>query len=191
MDDDIDYIPNVIRTDPEVALRALTLFPVVELAFGAPRINILDWLEEADLARELTPFERAFVETETPSKRQVINAGWWSERLIVLCWALSLVDKLPPPDQECATGPLQDLLPPFADISPAHFITTARLRPDEELLAMAETILGQHWEARDAKRTGAAPRFPVTIGIVQERHCAINWIVGYEGASWDMVAADT
>jgi hypothetical protein len=31
----------------------------------------------------------------------------------------------------------------------------------------------------------------VDIEIIQERHHAINWVIGYEGLSWDEVTTDT
>jgi hypothetical protein len=32
---------------------------------------------------------------------------------------------------------------------------------------------------------------PVDLEIVQERHHAINWVIGYDGAPWDEVTTDT
>lgn len=183
--------PDIIRSPEEVARRALTLFSIVGFAFGAPKSDIVEWLDETGLSAELTPSEKQFIEASPPSRQQIINAGWLAERLIVLCWALGEIAELPAPDQQCDTSLFQDILPPFAPIDPSSFIVGATLRPNDDLIAMADGILALHWEARNAKLTGSAPRTPVDIEIIQERHYAINWVIGYDGAPWDEVTADT
>ncbi len=182
---------DVVRSPQEVARRALAVFSVVGLALGAPRPEVLDWLRDENLSRELAPSERKFVEAPEPSEKERVHAVWMSERLVVLCWALRLIDELPEPDEQCDTGELQEILPPFADVEVSEFIDRARLRPDRELLDMAETLMNHHWEARNAQLKGAAPKFPVDIEIIQERHHAANWLVGYCGDPWDEVTTDT
>ena len=106
-------------------------------------------------------------------------------------WALGALDKLPPPDEQCDTSVFQKMLPPFASVSVSDFVAGACLRQPDELIAMADEILMLHWEARDARSKGNPPRRPVDMEIIQERHYAINWIVGYEGLDWDDVTTDT
>ncbi|MEY2943079.1 MAG: hypothetical protein RLY97_1093, partial [Pseudomonadota bacterium] len=36
-----------------------------------------------------------------------------------------------------------------------------------------------------------SPEERVSLGIIQERHHAINWIIGYDGLDWDEVTTDT
>ena len=179
-----------VRAAADVARRALALFSVVGLALGADRSQVLNWLSESQLWAELTPSELGFIDTAAPSRKQVINASWLSERLVVLLWALALIDAVPKPTQHCDTAVFQDLVPPYAPISTEEFIGSAVLRPDAELIAFADEALNLHWEARDAKineRSSDA----VDIEIIQERHHAINWIIGYDGLPWDEVTTDT
>ncbi|MFT4255276.1 MAG: DUF4272 domain-containing protein [Caulobacter sp.] len=183
--------PYVVRSPEEVARRALALFSVVGVAFGAPRSDVLEWLKETGLSAELSPSEDRFLATSAPSRQQIIDSGWLSERLVVLCWALCEVGELPPSDQQFDPAVFQDLLPPFADVDPASFIANAKLRSDEALITKADELLDHHWEARNAALTGAAPAIPVDIEIVQERHHAINWVTGYDGVPWDEVTTDT
>lgn len=68
---------------------------------------------------------------------------------------------------------------------------SATLRPDDELMATANEILDLHWHARDAQIHKHIPAKPVDIEIIQERHHAINWIIGYDGVDWDEVTTDT
>ncbi len=52
---------------------------------------------------------------------------------------------------------------------------------------MAEEVLMLHWETRDARIKGRPSKRRVDIEIIQERHHAINWLIGYDGLDWDEV----
>ena len=58
-------------------------------------------------------------------------------------------------------------------------------------MQMADDLLEQHWKARDARLFGRPQPTDIDIEIVQERHHAINWIIGYDGLPWDEVTTDT
>ena len=186
-----DPPPDHVRSAGNVARRAVVLFAVVGLAFGAERKAVLDWLTENDLWAELAPSEASFVDTPHPSRQQIIDAGWLSERLIVLLWALGAVEQLPPADEQCDTAVFQKILPPFAEVDVKAFIARSTLRPDAELIAMADEMRDLHWEARDARSKARPLRTPVDMGIIQERHHAINWVIGYYRLPWDEVTTDT
>lgn len=182
---------DVVRAPEEVARRALALFSIVGIALGAPKSDVVDWLADSGLEADLAPSERRFIESQAPSQQQIVNASWLSERLVVLCWALEKIAELPHPDEQCDTAFFQEILPPFADMTAAGFLAEAKLRSDRELIEKAGEIMDQHSRARNAKLTGSPPKIPVDIEIIQERHHAINWIIGYERAPWDEVATDT
>jgi hypothetical protein len=179
-----------IRSAQEVAYRALCLYPIISAAAGADREAILDWLSDSGLNERLAPSEAAFIAVEKPEKRQRIQMSWMSERLIVLLWALNAVDQLPAADVQCQID-YGDILPPFGPVDMETFLSEARLRPDAQLIAAAEEMEALHWEARNARSTGQPPRRSVDMGIIQERHTAINWVIGHEGLPWDQVTADT
>jgi len=173
-----------------VARRALVLFAPVRAALGVARVAALDWLIGIGLADDLTPSEAAYLNNPAPLEHQSINFSWQSERLIILLWALGRVD-LPPPDVQCDTMIFQSVLPPYVSVDAGIFMKSAQLRPQSELLDMADQILNLHWEARDARINNRAPSPAVDIEIIQERHHAINWIIGYCGLPWDEVTTDT
>lgn len=188
---DVDECPpDEIRSAREVAVRVLALFSVVGTALGAPRSEVVPWLKAEQLWEELSPLERDFLSDEDSSERTRINYSWHSERLMVLLWALGKVPTLPAPSMQCDTQLFQELLPPYADEFAASFIESANLRSDKELLLKADELLDQHWKARDASLKGKRLA-EIDIEIVQERHHAINWLIGYDGLPWDRVTTDT
>lgn len=180
-----------IRSAEDVAYRALILFCITGLAAGADRSEIATWLSEHDLWGKLAPSEAGFIDTPSPTHQQLINASWLSERLVMIIWALGKLRELPAPDEQCDLSVFQDLLPPFADVGVHEFIATARLRSPAELIAMADETMGLHWEARDAQINGHPTARDVDLEIIQERHHAINWVIGYGALDWDDVTTDT
>ena len=179
------------RTPAEVARRALALFGAWGLTTNAPREEVLGWLEESGLRRELTQAELSFVDAASPTRQQQINFSWQSERIAVLLWALRLLEELPDADMQCDTGIFQRLLPPFTEESPEAFVDRAELRPESELRKYAQSTFDLHSWAYDAVSRNVPPRHPVDIEVIQERHHAINWVTGYEGLAWDEVTTDT
>lgn len=179
-----------VRSAQQVAKRALTLFNVWVLTSGATRDEVIEWFDEEGLRSELTPFEARFLADADPPRQAIVNMSWNAERLIVLLWALNVIDALPAPDEQCDTSLFRDL-PPYGEQSAGEFVKAAQLRSHEELREMAWKILDLHWEARDASLNNKAPRTPVNIEMIQERHHAINWITGYGDLPWDDVTTDT
>ena len=183
--------PEQVRNPQEIARRALALFAVTGLAAGGPKNDIVGWLKDELLEDELTPSERVFVSSPNPTKQQEVNASWRSEALLVLLWALAVIERMPALNKQCNTRDFQRVLPPFADIPVSQFIEGAVRRSDEELIDLADQLLTAHWEARDARIHGRPVPSHLDIGILQERHHAINWLIGYGGLPWDEVTTDT
>ncbi len=59
------------------------------------------------------------------------------------------------------------------------------------LVAMADSLLNCCWQVRDARIHDRAVPPHLDIGIIQERHHAIDWVIGYDGMPLDEVATDT
>ena len=191
LDGDDVLPPDEIRDAKAIARRTLALFGTVGISLGAGRDEVSQWLRVSDLWDELSPMEIAYLSEATPTKKQRIDATWKSEGLIVLLWSLGKISRLPAPNEQCDTSIFQKLLPPYASISVADFISSAERRGDDDLLAMADELLDFHWQARDAKINGRETPPHLDIEIIQERHHAINWVIGYDGLPWDEVTTDT
>ena len=191
IEDSSDSYPDRVRTAPEIATRALVLFGVTGVGLGAVRTEVMNWLKTDGLEDALTPRERNLFVGPEPSARQLLNAGWQSEALFVLLWALEKIDELPPANVQCNTAELKAILPPYAEVSTRAFIDFASRRGDSVLIAKADEILDLHWQARDAAIHKRPPHRDVNIEIIQERHHGINWVIGYDGVPWDEVTTDT
>lgn len=188
---DQEYVADDSRSPTEVAYRALALMSVIAVALGAERAEILDWLKQHDLWQKLAPSEAEFLDTSDPSQQQIINASWLCERLIVIVWALGALEQLPLPDEPCDTAGFLTILPPYAPIGVSDFVTSAQLRHPSTLIEMAGEMQSLHWEARNAMLKGLNTSLSIDIEIIQERHHAINWLIGYDGLDWDEVTTDT
>jgi hypothetical protein len=184
------------RTPDEVARRALALFAVANAAYERPPKLIRDWLERAGFSRFLSPWEAHFLSKDTASEEEVFAASWRTEALHVLTWALRLVDKLPPASDKADLGQLGITRAILED--PEAFVTTAVLRPIEELETARGEIMDQHWGVRAGPAGRELFGHPASEdafhpGIVYQRHYAINWLVGGgdDHEDWDRVRTDT
>ena len=184
------------RTPDEVARRALALFAVVNAAYERPPKQIRDWLEWTGFSRFLSPWEADFLSKDTAPEEEVCAASWRTEALQVLTWALRLLDKLPPASDKADLEQLGITRAMLED--PDAFITTAVLRPIEELETAQAEIEGHHWGVRAGpagRRLFGHPASEDAFhpGIVYQRHYAINWLLGRgdDDEDWDNVRTDT
>jgi hypothetical protein len=182
-----------VRTAHEISQRTLALGAAVALSFGAPRKEIIAFVEEAGLLKNLSSVENSYIYSARRSSKQTINMSWNSEALTVLLWSIGKFSCIPSPYAQCSTGDLADALPPYGDEPLDKFLGTAKRRSEQALFEMATSIHDQHVVARQRKSNPEyRPGYGVVnLEIVQERHRAINWIVGYCGQSWEDVTTDT
>ena len=70
-------------------------------------------------------------------------------------------------------------------------MTSAERRPNDVLEEMADELMHFHWLARDAQIHSKPIPPHLDIEIIEERHRAINWVIGYGGLPWDEVTTGT
>ena len=200
-----EYVEHT-RTADEVARRCIVLYAVVAAGHDEPRDDLFAWLQREQLWDAVSPAESAFLLADSPTERQCIHATWRAEALFPLLWSLGLISELPSPQQLCDVQLLRSVLPPLLS-SVGDFIASAHLRDEAALHAANEEIYQIHWRVRDAQlrgeppQPGKLPRMPhpeceppaeaYDPGVVQERHYALNWLIGYCGQDWDDITTDT
>ena len=200
-----EYVEQ-IRSADDVARRCIILYGVLAAGHGEPRDELVAWLRREGLWDAVSPKESEFLMCDSPTQRQRVNATWRAEALFPLLWSLELIRELPIPQQLCDVQFIRGVLPPLFS-SVAEFIASARLRSDAEIHAANEEIYQIHWHVRDFQLRhqptppGKLPRMPhedcdppaesYDSGVVQERHYALNWLIGYCGQDWDDITTDT
>lgn len=179
-----------IRTPREVARRCVVLYAVIAAGHGEDRPQLREWLQTSGLLCSASPEEKALLECAAPTDQQKVNATWRVEALAPLLWALKKLPDQQPPVELCDTQALRAALPPL--LGPIdQWVHAAQLRNADEIYEANEAIYNINWSVRDAQIFGKSIPNGYHPGIVQERHHALNWLIGYENQDWDEVATDT
>jgi Domain of unknown function (DUF4272) len=186
-------ISDRLRTEAEIIDRTLTLSAVIAAANGVSADEVRDWLNEEHLESSLTKRELAFLLSAQPSNRHNISFSWQAECLYVLLWALGRIPEMSFPNDQVSSDTLLDILPPYADETVAEFRKKANLRSENELFDLAANLQNLHaFAIRREIQPDYRPNTPaIDLEVVQERHYAANWLVGYSGQEWDNISTDT
>ena len=176
------------RSDTEVAGRALALMIVALKGETGDQALIDDVIAQYRAHDLFTPAEQAFIKDPAPSEDRRVDMSWRYESVAVLLWAVGLIDTLPPPDQIIDAGMLGHV---FRDLGREGIAAKARLRPQSEVLDMADLVYRLHWATVNARVSGETVPGGLHPGILFERHYALNWLYGYAGLSWDDMRTDT
>lgn len=188
--DEDEDLEDEFRTALTCARRCVVLFGVVSAGHGENRKKIVNWLKEESLWEFVSENEKVFLEAQAPSEQQMIDATWRIEALSVLAWALQKIPSISNFRAPCEVNEIKAACSFYLG-STKEFLGTSELRSEDEIYDVNEMNYDSHWKVRDAQ----IHRRPVPDGIissvVQERHHAINWLMGYCGQEWDEVTTDT
>ena len=160
----------------------LTALRAESVASGEPMsADVL--LSKMPLADDhLSPEERGFLEKETPSQSECAQFMWRYESLYLLEWALGMVAELPFPAEPCDTA---------STVAKLIEMRGPAVRPGPEILDALDLTYRLHWHIRQQrlKKLGETPG--ADADVVMERHHALNWLVRFQHAGWDMVDTPT
>ncbi len=188
--DDNNDIEDTPRTAKEIARRALIISSVVACAHGDPKDKNIEWLKSEGLWDDVSPAERKFLLSSSSNKKESNSLSWKLEALVPLMWAIKKIDTMSSLTHQCDTNMLKKAIiwPPA---STKDFISSSKLRNDDEIMEEYEKVYQAHWEIRDAKLHDKAIPHDHDPGVVYERHYGFNWLTGYMGQSWDDISTDT
>ena len=130
----------------------------------------------------LSPEERTFIEKETPSQQECAQFMWRYESLYLLEWALGMVDQLPFPAEPCDTA---------STVAKLIEMRGPSVRPAVEILDALDLTYRLHWHIRQQRLKKRGEAAGVDADVVMERHHALNWLVRFQHAGWDMVDTPT
>jgi Domain of unknown function (DUF4272) len=176
------------RTKEEVALRALCLLFVAAKGEGVKDEVLERVLKSYELRPHLTPKELAFVLDNSPSQQDRIQFVWRYEAASTLLWALGFVAQLGKPVQPCD---VEFAVRTMTETTTSQFIEDSKLRPIADILDQADLIYRYHWAVRNARFKGQQIPADLDPGVTEERHYALNWLIGYQEQAWDHVSTDT
>jgi hypothetical protein len=131
-----------------------------------------------------------FLESKGPTRQQTTNATWRAEALLPLLWALGRIKSLTPATSICDLQLVQSVLPTLFT-STSEFISRATLRSEDDISEAHEAVYQAHWSVRDAQIKKRPVPNGYHAGVIQERHHALNWLIGYCGQDWDDITTDT
>jgi Domain of unknown function (DUF4272) len=176
------------RPKEEVALRTLCLLFVAAKGEGLEEEVVERVLESYELRPHLTPKELAFVLDNSPSQHDRIQFAWRYEAAWTLLWALGFVAELGKPVQICH---VKSAVRTMTGTTTSQFIQDSELRPIADILDQADLIYRYHWAVRNARIKGQQIPAALDPDVTEERHHALNWLVGYLEQAWDDVTTDT
>lgn len=138
----------------------------------------------------LSPKEKTYLENPESAREEQIQYSWQYENLLVMEWALGLVDELPYPDNICDVGKTVRILHPFDSLE--EFEQDVSVRPYRELLDAADLIYRIDWACVDARVMGMKAPAELDAGVVVERHRSLFWLAGIdERCAWDDIDLST
>lgn len=200
-----DVSQESLRTPQEVARRVLALHAVVCIARGRPRDVTLDELTDFGADTALTPNEREFLAQHELPDDERQSMIWKLEDLWVLMWAMRHIDKFSWPNEMCDVEGLHELIFEKSK-DPKRFIDQAELRSPRSILDACQliiqlqsvirtahinhTLIPENLNWKEPGRQVSVDECP-SIGVVAERHYALNWLRKFGEADWDDVDVPT
>jgi Domain of unknown function (DUF4272) len=176
------------RSKEEVALRALCILIVAAKGEGLEDETVERVLESYELRPHLTPEELAFVLDNSPSQHDRVQFIWKREAAWTLLWALGFVAQLGKPVRPCD---VKFAVSTMTETTTAQFIENSELRSIADILDQADLIYRYHWAVRNARLKGHQIPADLHPDVTEERHYALNWLIGYLEQAWDDVSTDT
>jgi hypothetical protein len=191
----IDHLPVIDdsttakkRTTEEIAHRTIAVILAAVKGEGLEQETIDSLVKKHGAEKFFSPEEAKFIKDPKPTQQDRINFSWRYECAWVLLWSLGYVETLPKPEGLCDVPKLVGFI---KDRDTAQFIKDAKLRPFSELLDQADLIYRYHWSTTDARVKNQPEPAKLEGGVVQERHYALNWLIGYMDQGWDDISTDT
>jgi hypothetical protein len=176
------------RSKEEVALRTLCLLLVAAKGEGLRQEVVEGVLDSYELRPHLTPKETAFVLDDSPSQHDRAQFTWRFESAWTLLWALGFVAQLGKPAQICD---VEFAAKTMTETTTSQFIEVSKLRPIADILDEADLIYRYHWAVRNARLKGQEIPSALNPDVTEERHYALNWLIGYMEQAWDDVTTGT
>jgi hypothetical protein len=177
-----------IRSQDSVVDRVLAIWYAGYKSEGVDKATLAKMDLKYGIMPKLSPSEKAYTISKSPTNQQNLNAGWRYEDMHIMLWALGYIDSLSYPDKQCnVVNDIKIIQSMTAD----NFRKKARLRTKKEIIDQADLILRIDWACVDARVEKRPIPAKLDTGVVTERHRALNWLIHFLNEEWDDVTTDT
>lgn len=147
---------------------------------NAPLSEFRERLDKLSAWGDLSPAERAVVESAKPTPQQIVESSWALEAVYTLQWALNLESELPWPNAPC------NMEKAFGIVKRETSAANRSVRPLNDLLDQMDLHCRLLWACRQSMLKGKEPPADVNASVVIERMRALGWLV-HRGLGWDDV----
>ena len=192
-----------LRDAAQVAQRVLVLWAVEQRAEGLDKSKAVTLLAHAGLLEHISPKETQFLQAIKPSADECRKFVWRLEAIWLLLWSLGCIETLEWPSDCCDIERLDARMGPLA--ADPDFVAHAALRPVAEILDAQDLTLRIHWAIRNEflHQRPLPPHLDWSqpdrveinecraVGVVEQRHYALNWLTRFCDAEWDDVDTPT
>jgi len=178
-----------LRSKDEIVDRALALCYVALKGEGLDRNFLDDFDRRYKISNKLSPNEKKFTLSKTPTRQEMTNATWRYESLQIMLWTLGYIDQLNYPDSICNVAQVVSVFRTNKDEE--TFRKHAKLRALKEILEQTDLIYRLDWACVDARINNRPAPGNLEPGVVYERHYSFNWLTNYMEQAWDDISTDT
>lgn len=184
-----DTSNDKIKTPFMIGSRIIQLFALIALTDPkAKKRKIHNWLISSRLFDSLEEEEKNLFANERRAKAITKKAlSWLRESLIVLAWAVLIIDELPFPSQELTLDDIFDKIPPV--IPQDTFLQGLKLRDYEEIYFQSDLYYRLHWITSSFKDHETKWGIKLDHEVIFERRRALEWLTQNE--AWWKITLDT
>lgn len=176
------------RSTEEIAKRAIAVCLTAAKGEGVDQATLDSLVRQYGADAFFSPKEASFIRNPNPSPEERAKYSWRYEDYWVLLWALGYVDTLDRPEVQCDVPRSIRFL---KSRTTQQFIADAKPRPLATILDEADLIYRYDWATTNARVKSQLSPAKLDGEIVQERHYALNWLIGYMDQAWDDISIDT
>jgi hypothetical protein len=176
-----------LRTPEEIAKRCLATTICAVKGETKDQVRVDSLVKNYSAVTYFSPKEQQFIRDLNPPQQNLVDFAWRYECVHVLLWAMLARESLSPPNEIC---PVVDDMNLIKKPAPVRFVSESKRRAPEEILDMADFYYRLHWAAIDLRLKGKKSGL-LNEEVIQERHRALNWLIGYLNQEWDDVTTDT
>jgi hypothetical protein len=181
---------SVAKQPREIGERIIQVYALIGLTM--PEVNrnkLQSWLDDVGFFDSLESKEKElFTRGKNKlTKNELMDLSWMIESILVLCWSVNVVSKMPFPDRQFTSSSLLKKMPP--EISVNTFMDGLVLKSHNEILYETDLYYCLHWVVRSYDSSNAPWKVKLDQEVIMARRRSLEWMCG--SISWWDITLDT